>query len=138
MPTVVPSGAAGPRLVALSALLMVSFRRSKRRCALLLEEIPGQEAFATRMVKLQNRASEALQQPYRELQQALPGQAVVQGDESPTKEGRTKAWTWTFVAPSSTLFARRTSRKAKVIREFLGSAYSCILNCDRAKMYRAC
>ncbi|QVL33746.1 IS66 family transposase [Telmatocola sphagniphila] len=137
LPAGVPSGAAGPRLIALSSLLMVCFRLSKRRCALFLEQILGQEASAAWMVKLQNRASEALQQPYRELQQALPGQAVVQGDESPTKEGPIKAWTWTFVAPRFTLFACRTSRKAEVVREFLGPAYSGILNCDRAKMYWA-
>jgi len=137
LPAGVPLGAAGPRLIALSSLLMVCFRLSKRRCALFLEQILGQQASAAWMVKLQNRASEALQPSYRELQQALPRQAVVQGDESPTKEGPIKAWTWTFVTRRFTLFACRTSRKAEVVREFLGPAYSGILNCDRAKMYWA-
>ncbi|QVL34289.1 hypothetical protein KIH39_10385 [Telmatocola sphagniphila] len=53
----------------------------------------GQQASAAWMVKLQNRASEALQPSYRELQQALPGQAVVHGDESLTKEGSIKTLT---------------------------------------------
>jgi len=35
-------------------------------------------------------------------------------DESPTKQGRLKAWVWTFVAATYTFFACRTSRAAEV------------------------
>ena len=137
LPAGVPSGAAGPRLIALSALLMVCFRLSKRRCALFLEQVLGQEASAGWMVKLQNRAAEALEEPYRELAEGLPRQAVVNADESPTKEGKTKAWTWGFVAAAFTVFALRTSRKARVVEEFLGREFAGVLGCDRAKMYWA-
>ena len=137
LPAGVPSGAAGPRLIALSALLMVCFRLSKRRCALFLEQVLGQEASAAWMVKLQNRAAAALEEPYRELAAALPQQAVLNADESPTKQGKTRAWTWGFVAARFTVFAVRTSRKATVVGEFLGNAYAGVLGCDRAKMYWA-
>ncbi|QVL32470.1 IS66 family transposase [Telmatocola sphagniphila] len=137
LPPGVPVGMAGPRLVALSALLMVCFRLSKRRCALFLEQILGQEASASWMIKLQNRAAEALQAPYQELALALPGEAVLNGDESPTKEGLAKAWTWTFVAATFSVFALRTSRKAQVVLEFLGDSFTGVLGCDRAKMYWA-
>ena len=137
LPAGVPSGAAGPRLIALSALLMVCFRLSKRRCALFLEQVLGQEASAAWMVKLQNRAAAALEEPYRELAKALPQQAVLNADESPTKEGKLKAWTWGFVASAFTVFALRTSRKATVVDEYLGGAFTGVLGCDRAKMYWA-
>lgn len=137
LPGGVPSGAAGPRLIALSALLMVCFRLSKRRCALFLEQILGQEASAAWMIKLQNRAAEALKEPYQELAKALPQQAVLNGDESPTKEAKAKAWTWSFVAATFTVFAVRTSRKAHVILDHLGDAFCGVLGCDRAKMYWA-
>ena len=47
---------------------------------------------------------------YNELAAQLPAEPVLHIDESPTKEGQSKAWIWTFVAASFTLFACRTSR----------------------------
>jgi hypothetical protein len=76
------------------------------------------------MVSLQKLAAAAVQPAYEELVRQLPRQAVLYIDESPTKEGKTKSWIWTFVAATFTLFATRTSRAADILAQWLGEAYS--------------
>ena len=53
---------------------------------------------------------DALRPAYQELVDALPRQPYVRGDETPNKEGSGKAWLWTFVAASFTVFTNRGSR----------------------------
>jgi transposase len=135
LPTGVPTGQAGPRLVAFSGLLMACFRQSKRRAAQFLGTILNQPASAAWMVLLQNRCADAVQPAYDDLAARLPGQLVLHIDESPTKEGPVKAWVWTFVADTFTVFACRTSRAADVLDDLLGESYAGTIHCDRAKMY---
>ena len=135
LPPGVPSGQGGPRLVAFAGLLMACFRQSKRRAAQFLSTILNQPASAAWMVLLQDRCAEAVQPTYDELAAKLPGQAVLNIDESPTKEGPAKAWVWTVVAQTFTVFACRTSRGADVLEDLLGERYAGVIHCDRAKMY---
>jgi transposase len=135
LPAGVPTGQAGPRLIAFSGLLMSCFRQSKRRAALFLSMILNQPACAGWMVSLQKLAAEAAQPAYDELVRQLPQQAVLSIDESPTKEGKAKSWIWTFVAATFTLFATRTSRAADILADWLGEAYTGVIHCDRARMY---
>jgi transposase len=137
LPPGVPTGQAGPRLIAFSGLLMACFRQSKRRAAQFLSMILNQPASAGWMVALQNRAAHAVQPAYDELAQQLPVEPVLLIDESPTKQGQAKAWVWTFVAATFTFFACRTSRAAEVPKQLLGEDYAGIINCDRARMYWA-
>jgi transposase len=135
LPAGVPSGQAGPRLVAFSGLLMACFRQSKRRAAQFLGMILNQPASPAWMVLLQTRCAEAVRPAYDELAAKLPVQGVLNVDESPTKEGTAKAWVWTFVADTFTLFACRTSRAADVLDHLLGEDFAGTIHCDRAKMY---
>ena len=135
LPPGVPTGQAGPRLIALVALLMGCFRQSKRRVALFLEQVLGQPCSPGWVVKLQNQATAALRPCYDELAAQLPDQACLGIDETPTKEAQAKAWLWTCVADTFTVFTLRTTRAATVLTELLGTAYGGVVNCDRAKMY---
>jgi transposase len=135
LPEGVPAGQAGPRLIAFAALLMACFRQSKRRAAQFLSTILNQPASAGWMVQLQNRAAEAVLPAYNELAEQLPLEPVLNIDESPTKEGKSKAWVWTFVASSFTFFVCATSRAAEVAKKVLGEEYDGIIHCDRARMY---
>lgn len=135
LPDGVPTGQAGPRLTAFAGLLMACFRQSKRRAAQFLGTILNQPASAAWMVVLQNRCAGAVKPAYDDLVAKLPAQPVVSVDESPTKEGPARAWVWTAVADTFTVFACRTSRAADVVRGLLGSAYRGVVHCDRAKMY---
>jgi transposase len=135
LPTGVPHSQAGPRLVALTALLMGCFRQSKRRVALFLEQVLNQPCSPGWVVKLQNQATAALTPAYEELSRQLPAEPILGIDESPTKEGPAKSWLWTFVAATYTVFALRTTRAATVLQELLTDAFDGVVNCDRAKMY---
>lgn len=135
LPPGVPASQAGPRLVALTALLMGCFKQSKRRVALFLEQVLNQPCSPGWVVKLEHQATAALTPAYDELAARLPAETVLGIDESPTKQARQKSWLWTFVAGSYTVFAWRTTRAATVLQELLGDAFSGVVNCDRAKMY---
>jgi transposase len=135
LPVGVPPGQAGPRLIALTALLMGCFKQSKRRVALFLEQVLNQPCSPGWVVKLQNVATSALTPPYDELADQLPAESVLGIDESPTKEARQKSWLWTFVASTYTVFALRTTRAATVLQDLLTEAFAGVVNCDRAKMY---
>jgi transposase len=115
---------------------MACFRQSKRRAAQFLGTILNQPASAGWMVLLQGRCAEAVQPAYDDLAMRLGGQPVLHIDESPTKEGSSKAWVWTFVADTFTFFACRTSRAADVLDDLLGKGYAGVIHCDRARMYR--
>lgn len=135
LPAGVPTGQAGPRLIAFAALLMSCFRQSKRRAAQFMSLILNQPASPGWMVRLQERAAEAVLPAYQELAEQLRTQAALNIDESPTKQANSKAWVWTFVASSFTFFACRSSRGADVLKELLGNAYAGIVHSDRARMY---
>jgi transposase len=135
LPRGVPTGQAGPRLIAFAALLMACFRQSTRRAAQFLSMILNQPASAGWMVLLQNRAAEAIKPAYDQLAEQLSVQAAMNIDESPTKEGQSKAWVWTFVAATFTFFACRTSRATEVLQRLLGETFAGVIHCDRARMY---
>lgn len=135
LPTGVPQSQAGPRLVALTALLMGCFKQSKRRVALFLEQVLNQPCSPGWVIKLQNQATAALTPAYKELAAQLPTEDVLGIDESPTKQARLKSWLWTFVASTYTVFTLRTTRSATVLHELLTAAFDGVVNCDRAKMY---
>lgn len=135
LPAGVPASQGGPRLVALVALLMGCFRQSKRRVALFLDSVLSQPCSSGWVVKLQQQATVALTPAYEELTQQLPTEDILAIDESPTKQGEAKAWLWTFVAATYTVFALRTTRAATVLQELLTDVFAGVVHCDRAKMY---
>jgi transposase len=135
LPPGVPTGQAGPRLIALAALLMGCFRQSKSRVALFLEQVLQQPCSTGWVVKLQNQATAALRPAYDELASQLPNQSILAMDETPTKEGTAKSWLWTYVAPAFTVFAVRPSREATAVTELLGDSFEGVVHCDRARMY---
>ena len=135
LPPGVPTGQAGPQLIALVVLLMGCFRQSKRRVALFLEQVLGQPCSPGWVVKLQNVGTAALRPAYDEAVRALPKENVQNIDESPTKEARQKAWLWTFVTSAFTVFALRTTRSGDVLADLLTPRFSGVVTCDRAKMY---
>jgi len=60
LPLGVPQGRSGPRLMALTALLMAFYRQSKRRTADFLGTLLGQPCCPATAVKMQNQVTEAL------------------------------------------------------------------------------
>ena len=77
----------------------------------------------------------ALRPSYEALAAQLPTQEHLNIDETGTKQENDKAWLWTFVARTFTVFAVRATREATALRIFLGEKFHGIVNYDRAKMY---
>lgn len=135
LPAGVPSGQAGPRLIAFTALLMAYFRQSKRRTAEFLQTLQGTPCSTGLTVKHQNLAAAAVAPAYTGLVEQLRQQTQLGIDETPTKEASAKAWLWTFVARRFTVYAIRPSRAATILKDLLTDAFRGTIHCDRAKMY---
>jgi transposase len=135
LPLGVPQGQSGPRLMALTALLMAFYRQSKRRTAEFLSTLLGQPCCPSLTVKIENQVTTALRPSYEALAAQLPAQEQLNIDETGTKEANGKAWLWTFVARAFTVFAVRATREATALTVFLGDKFHGIVTCDRAKMY---
>jgi transposase len=135
LPSGVPTGQFGARLLAFTGLLMGHFRQSKRRAALFLTDLLNMPCCPAATVKMQNRVAAALEKPYEELKTQLANESQLSMDESPTKQANQKAWLWTAVATTYAVFAIFASRAATALPKLLGNQFSGIINCDRAKMY---
>lgn len=135
LPPGVPQGQSGPRLMALTALLMAFYRQSKRRTADFLGTLLGQPCCPALTVKIQNQVTTALRPSYEALAAQLPAQEQLNIDETGTKQENGKAWLWTFVARMFTVFAVRATREATALGTFLGATFHGVVTCDRAKMY---
>src|SRR6202451_1050345 len=110
LPVGVSQGQAGPRLVGFAGLLMAYFRQSKRRTAAFLTLLLGQPCSPAWVLKLRDQVSAAVQPACAELAAALPQQPRLGIDESPTKQGKVRAWLWVCVAAGFTVFALRLTR----------------------------
>jgi len=135
LPEGVPAHQSGPRLVAVSALLMAHFRQSKRRAALFLEAMCNIPCSASLMVKLQNMATLTLRPCYERMRKALPRSNAVAMDETAAKESNCKVWLWTAVTKRFTLFQIADSRRADVAKELLGEDFSGVVTSDRYAGY---
>jgi transposase len=131
LPPGVPTGQSGPRLVALTNLLMGCFRQSKRRTALFLETVLNVPCSAGWVVKMQNLGCAALRPCYDELAAALPRAEAINLDETGTKQANQKGWIWVAATTAFTLFAIRMTRSAQVVRDLLGSDFDGIITTDR-------
>jgi transposase len=114
---------------------MGHFRQSKRRAAAFLGDLLNIPCSPAWTVKIQNRVSDALAEPYEELREQLSQQNQLYVDESPTKENKQKAWLWVAVAHLFTVFSIFANRSRESLVSLVGNYQGIILNCDRAKMY---
>jgi transposase len=129
------AGQFGPQLTALIAYLTVVCRLPRLVVQRLLEgalQIPmslGSTQHAW------EEASVAVAAPYRELQEALPLQPVLNGDETGHRTNGSKRWLWTLVAPTFIFYTIATSRGSDVLRGLLGPTFGGILASDRLPTY---
>jgi transposase len=135
LPHGVPKGMFGPRLMALSSLLMAHFRQSKRKTAEFLSDLLNIPCSSAMTVKMQNFVSQALATPHQDLRASLNTEFNVHMDETPTKEKNGKAWMWVATTTQTAVYAIFASRAATAITHLLGEGFQGVVNCDRAKMY---
>jgi len=136
LPEGVPERAFGPRLQALVAVLSGAYRLSKRNIQQLLADCFGVELALGSIGALERATSEALQEPVAEARRFVQQQSVVHVDETGWREANQRAWLWTAVTHTVTVFLIRRSRGSQVAKELVGEAFAGILVSDRWSGYR--
>jgi hypothetical protein len=114
---------------------MGHFRQSKRRASSFLSDPLHILCSPAWTVKIQNLISDALSEPYCQLQTELAKQSQLYVDESPTKQHKAKVWLWVAVAPMFADFGIFATRSQESLVALFEGYSKIILNCDRAEMY---
>lgn len=134
--SVVKAGLFGPRLTALVAFMKGVCHASFSTIRKFLRDVVRVDVSRGYLAKLIGKVSESLAGAYAELFDRLPGEAVLNIDETGHKENREKFWTWCFRAQLYTLFRIDKSRGSKVLVEVLGTEFNGVLGCDYFSAYR--
>ncbi len=130
------AGLFGPRLTALVAFMKGVCHASFSTIRKFLRDVVRVDVSRGYLAKVIGKVSESLAQSYAELFERLPGEAVLNIDETGHKEYREKFWTWCFRAQLYTLFRIDKSRGSKVLIEVLGKEFKGLLGCDYFSAYR--
>lgn len=125
----------GPQLTALIAYLTVVCRLPRLVVQRLLAGVLQIPMSLGSTQKAWEEASAAVAAPYKELQQALAHQPVVNADETGHRTNGTKRWLWTLVAPTFIFYTIATSRGSDVLRRLLGAVFAGVLGSDRLPTY---
>ena len=129
-------GQFGPQLTALIAYLTVVCRLPRLVVPRLLEGARHIPISRGSMQKAWEEASAAVAAPCQELEQALPQQAVLNGDETGHRTNAEKRWLWALVAPMFVCYTIDASRSATVVlTRLLGAVFAGILGTDRLPTY---
>src|SRR5438270_5022599 len=134
LPAGVPTGAFGPRLQALLAVLAGAYRLGKRPIRQLAHDLFGLSISTGMVAKLERSTAEALRRPVAELDGYIRTQHA-NVDETSWREAMQKAWLWVVVTPLVTVFHIAATRCGKAAGRLLGSAYRQVVTSDRWKAY---
>ena len=132
----VKAGLFGPRLTALVAFMKGVCHASFSTIRKFLRDVVRLDISRGYLAKVIAKVSQSLASAYAELFERLPGEAVLNVDETGHKEYREKFWTWCFRAQLYTLFRIDKSRGSKVLIEVLGTEFNGVLGCDYFSAYR--
>jgi transposase len=124
----------GPRLVAVISYLTLC-RIPRRKVEQMLEIVMGTRISLGSTQKYLEETSRALEGPYKELQEQLRHERVVNGDETGWRKNAEKRWLWVFVARFFAFFVIAKNRSSKVLEQVLGPAFAGILGSDRFSAY---
>lgn len=128
-------GQFGPDLAALICYLTVVCRSPRRVVQELLEQVLGIQLSLGSIQNSWEEASEAVAETYEELERALPGQPVLNSDETGYRTSGEKRWLWALVAPWFVFYKIAVSRGAEVLVQLLGPVFAGILCSDRYSGY---
>jgi len=133
---VVEAGLIGPRLSALIAYQKGPGHASYTTIQNYLRDVLDLSLSTGQLAKTVAKTSDALAQPYQEVEQVLPQQAHLGVDETGHKDSGKRHWTWCFRAELFTLFKIDPSRGSQVLLDTLGDNFNGTLGCDYFSAYR--
>jgi hypothetical protein len=126
----------GSRLTALVAYLKGTCHASFSTVRKFLRDVVGLTVSRGQLAKVIAKVSEAMKRAWQELLEALPGQAVLNVDETGHKDQGERMWTWCFRASLFTLFKIDPTRSGDVLIQVLGEEFKGVLGCDCFSAYR--
>jgi len=130
------SGLFGPRLTALVAFAKAVCQASFLTIRTFLPDVVRIYVSRGYLAKLIGKVSESLAPSYAELFQRLPGESVLNIDETGHKENGARFWTSCFRAQMYTFFRIDKCRGSKVLLEVLGEEFNGVPGCDYFSAYR--
>ncbi|HMB06926.1 MAG TPA: IS66 family transposase [Isosphaeraceae bacterium] len=129
-------GLTGPRLTTVIAYLKGACHASYSTIRKFVRDVIGLTISRGQLSRIVGKVSRALERPYEELLRDLPGQAVLNVDETGHKRSGQQQWTWCFRAGLYTLFKIDPTRGADVLIAVLGAEFDGVLGCDYFSAYR--
>ena len=135
-PGIQRGGLVGPSLTTLIAYLKGACHASFSTVRKFLRDVVKVTISRGELARIIAKVSRALERPYQELLDDLPGQAWLNVDETGHKQNGHRQWTWCFRAGLYTLFKIDPTRSADVLIEVLGAEFDGVLGCDYFSAYR--
>jgi|SRR5262245_11769612 len=129
-------GLVGPRLTTLIAYLKGFCHASFSTVRKFLRDVVGLTISRGQLRKIIGKVCSALDGPYQELLETLPGEPRLNVDETGHKDNGKQMWTWCFRASLYTLFKIDPTRSGDVLIEVLGKEFDGVLGCDCFSAYR--
>ena len=135
-PGIERGGLVGPSLTTWIAYLKGACHASFSTVRKFLRDVVRVTISRGEVARIIAKVSRALEQPYQELLDDLPGQARLNVDETGHKQNGERQWTWCFRAGLYTLFKIDPTRSGDVLIEVLGAEFDGVLGCDYFSAYR--
>jgi transposase len=135
-PAIARGGLVGPSLTAWIAFLKGACHASYSTIRKFLRDVVRVTISRGELARIIGKVSRALERPYQELLDDLPGQARLNLDETGHKQNGDRMWTWCFRAGLYTLFKIDPTRSADVLIDVLGAEFNGVLGCDYFSAYR--
>jgi transposase len=129
-------GLVGPSLTTLIAYLKGACHASFSTVRKFLRDVVHVTISRGELARIIAKVSRALERPYQELLDDLPGQARLNVDETGHRQNGQRQWTWCFRAGLYTLFKIDPTRSGDVLIEVLGAEFDGVLGRDYFSSYR--
>jgi transposase len=136
LPAGVPLRPFGPRLTAVVALLSGRYRLSRREVQQLLADLWDIRLSLGAVTSQEQAQSAALAPVVAEVRTAVQQAALVNVDETGWRQEQRRAWLWTAVTPSLTIFLIDRSRGGAALEALVGEQFAGIVGSDRWSVYK--
>jgi transposase len=135
LPADVPRRPFGVRLTAVIALLSGRYRLSRREVRQMLQDLWAIRLSLGAVVRQEQVQSAALVPVVEEAQAVVQQAAVVNIDETGWRQEQARAWLWTVVTATLTVFRIDCRRSGTAVEALLGPVYSGVVGSDRWSAY---
>jgi transposase len=125
----------GERLTAVVSYLISARKMTRRDVRDTLQDLFGVDISVGSVQKAWEETADAVEAPYREVQEALATEPVLNSDETGSRTNGEKRWVWALCSSWFVFYHIACSRGVEVLVELLGEAFAGILCSDRCPTY---